>query len=152
MLNNQNPFNNNSNNSNQSQVENSLFSFYNSGVALSRLKEGEYSATLEAHKFVAPTKEGGKPYIRLDLKLADRTINDNRFEVGFNIFLSQIKQQLGLDDENMPVPELLNLLLKTQFKIWVSYYTSEDNKTYRNVNYMPPVLATETESNAVVEY
>jgi hypothetical protein len=117
----------------------SLFDFYTSGIALSKLKEGKHTATLKSHQFIAGEGADAKPYVRLELDLPDRMIVDNRFEAGFSIFLDHIKEQLGKSDDNIAVQDLLSNLIseKTQFNIWISYVT-EDNRTYRNINYLPP--------------
>jgi hypothetical protein len=95
----------------------SLFDFYTSGIALSKLKEGKHTATLKSHQFIAGEGADAKPYVRLELDLPDRMIVDNRFEAGFSIFLDHIKEQLGKSDDNIAVQDLLSNLIseKTQF-------------------------------------
>lgn len=115
----------------------SLADFYKTGMSLSRLTDGMYPATLQAHMLVEPTQPDANPYVRLELKLADRVIIDNRFEQGFAIALDQVKQQLDIADQNIPVSELLDSLKETNFNIWVSYADVE-GKTYRNISYIAP--------------
>lgn len=130
------------------ETKQSFFDFYTSGVSLKKLEEGEHTAQLVENVFV-PANEETKtnPYVRLAFKLEDRTIVDNRFETGFMVFLDQIKQQLGISDKSMPVPELLNLLKSCPIKIYVKYNTV-DNKTYRNINFIP--FKSEEEEDEVV--
>lgn len=116
----------------------SLFTMYTQGVSLAKLTEGEHSCIIAGHSFVENKEDASKCYIRLELTLEDRTIVDNRFEQGFNVFLSQVKEQLGMSDVTIGIPELLNRLMKKEFKCWITYFTV-DGKTYRNVNYLPPI-------------
>ena len=114
--------------------------FFLRGVSLPRLKDGLYEATLKAASFVEADKSKNKDaadYVRLELQLSDRIIVDNRFEKGFGIFESQVKEQLGLQDQTIAIPDLLQLLMKNPFKIWISYQEIED-RTFRNINYIAP--------------
>lgn len=118
--------------------------FFYRGVSLPRLTDGIYEATLKSASFIEADKTKNKnaaDYVRLELQLTDRLIIDNRFEKGFGIFESQIKEQLQLQDKAIPIPELLKLLTKTDFKIWVTHIEIED-RTFRNINYLPPKIAT----------
>lgn len=128
----------------------SLQDFYRTGISLSKLKDGEYEATLQAHALVEPTTPEAKPYVRLELKLADRVIVDNRFEAGLPVALDQIKEQLGKSEEAISVLELLDYLKTTTFKIWISYATL-DGKTYRNVNYIAPRQDQPTDTSGQAE-
>jgi len=111
--------------------------FYHQGVALAKLTAGEHQAILQAHRWVEPTNLKDAPYVRLELKLDDRVIVDNRFETGFQIFINHIKKQLGWEDRNVSIQEILAHLMAEPFKVWISYATV-DNAEYRNVNYIPP--------------
>jgi hypothetical protein len=103
------------------------------------LKPGEYRVTLAAFAEVAPKKQGGKPYVRFDLKFTDRITNDNRFEQGLDIMLSQLRDQLCTDDEVITTQDLLDRAKATEFSLWVSY-VEQDGKTYRNFSYRAPVI------------
>lgn len=111
--------------------------FYQQGIALSKLIAGEHTAILQAHRWVEPVDLTSKPYVRLELKLTDRVIVDNRFETGFQIFINHIKKQLGWEDRNVSIQEILTYLMSNSFKVWISYAVV-DNQEYRNVNYIPP--------------
>lgn len=115
-------------------------SFYINGVTLPRLKENtEYKAILQAHKFVEPATINDKPYVRLELKLSDRLVIDNRFQTGFQILISQMTRQYGWEDETHSVPEILSKMSSEEFSLWVSYATGEDGRVYRNFNFLPPL-------------
>lgn len=115
-------------------------SFYTNGVALPRLKEcTEYKATLQAHKFVEPATINDKPYVRLELKLSDRLVIDNRFQTGFQILINQMTRQYGWEDESHPVQEILAKMSSEEFSLWVSYVTGDDGRVYRNFNFLPPL-------------
>lgn len=118
-----------------------LMDYFN-GVSLPELKEGKHTAKLIQ---VTPTQTTGKDgtimeFIRLDLQLEDRTLNDNRFEVGFPIFISQLKKQLGMENQTVVVKDFLDSLIKenTEFHIWVSFAVI-DGRRRTNINYLPPL-------------
>lgn len=111
--------------------------FYHHGIALAKLATGEHQAILQAHRWVEPTNLKDQPYVRLELKLEDRIIIDNRFETGFQIFVNQVKKQLGWEDRSVTIQELLSYLMNNPFKIWISY-TVINGAEYRNINYIPP--------------
>lgn len=117
-----------------------FMAFYNGGTSLPVLKEGCYTGRLISHQFVPEVvtiNKIVKAYVKLDLQLPDRIITDNRFETNFNLALDQVKEQLGLQDEELPVQKVLDLMKSNDIKIWISYADVE-GKTYRNVNYIPP--------------
>ena len=116
--------------------------FYHQGIALAKLTPGEHSAILQAHRWVEPTNLKDAPYVRLELKLEDRVIVDNRFETGFQIFVNHIRKQLGWEDRSVSIQEILAHLMTEPFKVWVSY-AIVDNVEYRNVNYIPPKPVTQ---------
>ena len=116
--------------------------FYHQGVALAKLTPGEHQAILQAHRWVEPKTIKDEPYVRLELKLEDRVIVDNRFETGFQIFVNHIKKQLGWEDRNVTIQELMSYLMSNPFKVWISYATI-NNQEYRNVNYIPPKPVTQ---------
>ena len=116
--------------------------FYHQGVALAKLTAGEHQAILQAHRWVEPTNLKDQPYVRLELKLEDRTIVDNRFETGFQIFINHIKKQLGWENRSVSIQEILAHLMANPFKVWISYATI-NNQEYRNVNYIPPKPVTQ---------
>lgn len=111
--------------------------FYQQGVALAKLSAGEHQAILKGHRWVEPTNLKDAPYVRLELSLKDRIIVDNRFETGFQIFINQIKKQLGWEDRSVTVQEILSHMMSNPFRVWISY-TVINNQEYRNVNYIPP--------------
>ena len=114
--------------------------FYSSGISLKQLKEGKYPCKLLSHEFVTQIKEGGQVYefVKLSLQLEDRVLVDNRFEQGFGIMLSQVKAQFGLQDQAVPVADILDKMMREEFHIWIEY-TDGTDKTYRNVQYAEPV-------------
>lgn len=146
------------------------------GISLPRLKEGEIKdVTLIPFEIIAddngepidavyvgsrkslivvpnatPTNPDPKAYVRLELQLPDRVYVDNRFDgSGYPIFESHIKQQLKLDEEAIPVLQLLDYLTTHKFSIWITYAQGQDGKTYQNVNYLPPLVKPDTtNSNA----
>lgn len=130
-----------------------FLAFFNSGVSLPKLKEGVYDCTLKDASFIVPKALPGKepnPYVKLELQLADRIITDNRFQNNFELFLNQVREQLDLEDAELPVQEILAMLKDTTFKLWISY-AIVDGKQYRNINYLPPLEA-ETTVTSIPQY
>lgn len=129
--------------------------YFTSGISLPKLIDGCYDAVLQNYSFVEPASKDAKPYVRLELRLTNpeqknRIIVDNRFEIGFSKFETEIKDQLGLSDQSMPIPALMELVVKTPFKIWVTHTTIE-GRTYRNINYMPPIVPPKSETAETAE-
>lgn len=118
----------------------SLSEYFKSGISLAELKEGEYPAKVLSFKLVDAT-ENSPEYVRIDLQLPDRVTNDNRFSTGFRIFESQIKKQLGIEDTELSIPDLMqHVLTQEEIKVWVSYYRDPVTKRqYRNFNYIAPI-------------
>ena len=122
-------------------VEDDFYNFFNGGMSLKKLKPGQYDCKLISATFVTPDAKPGKEinqYVKLDLQLADRIITDNRFKNNFRLALDQIKEQLGMEDEEIPVQELLTKLKETSFSLWISYARVQ-GKTYRNIDYLAPI-------------
>lgn len=121
-------------------MANNLISFYKEGISQPQLKEGVYKCTLVSHKLVDTKPEN--PYIALEFKTeTGRILKDNRFNQGFQIFVSHIKQQLGRADEEIGVLELLDELVtnKTEFNIWITKYTpANGGQTRSNFNFLEP--------------
>ena len=92
-------------------MANNLINFYKEGISQPQLKEGVYTCKLKSHKLVDTKPEN--PYIALEFETeTGRILKDNRFNQGFQIFISHIKQQLGRADEEIAVMDLLNELVE----------------------------------------
>ena len=118
-------------------MANNLINFYKEGISQPQLKEGVYTCKLKSHKLVDTKPEN--PYIALEFETeTGRILKDNRFNQGFQIFVSHIKQQLGRADEEIAVMDLLNELVEkgTEFKIWITKYTpANGGQTRSNFNF-----------------
>ena len=120
----------------------SLKDFFKEGVSLKALNDGEYKATITNITFVDDAKGNGNDYVRVDLQLEDRVLNDNRFDNGFRIFCSQIKRQLDLEDQNISVPELMKEVVGKEIRVWITnpiVDTQNGPQVRRNYNYIPPI-------------
>lgn len=121
-------------------MANNLINFYKEGISQPQLKEGVYTCRLKSHRLVDTKPEN--PYIALEFETeTGRILKDNRFNQGFQIFISHIKQQLGRADEEIAVMDLLNELVEqgTKFKIWVTKYTpANGGQTRSNFNFLEP--------------
>ena len=109
------------------------------------LEEGKHQVSISCITWNDPKEKAlannpnATGYVRIDLTTDnDRPITLTRFEQGFHIFLSQIAQQLQLD-ESIPVPELMQKILQVEkLDMYVSYVTLDDGRTFRNENFLPP--------------
>lgn len=121
-------------------MANNLINFYKEGISQPQLKEGVYTCKLKSHKLIDTKPEN--PYIALEFETeTGRILKDNRFNQGFQIFISHIKQQLGRADEEIAVMDLLNELVEkgTEFKIWITKYTpANGGQTRSNFNFLEP--------------
>ena len=121
-------------------MANKLIDFYKKGISQPQLNEGVYTCKLVEHKLVETNPEN--PYIALTFETnTGRKLTDNRFNQGFQIFVSHLKQQLGRGDEEVAVLEFLNNLIKekTEFKIWITKYTpANGGQTRSNFNFLEP--------------
>lgn len=98
---------------------NKLFEMYNSTFQPA-LTEGEYTVQMLSHEYVA---NENAPYIKFQFKVmnSDRILTENRFEKGFGVLVSHLRQQLGRENEAVKPQEFFNELIqnKTPIKIWV---------------------------------
>ncbi len=125
---------------NNNNRTNSLVSFYKEGVSLPQLHEGIYEVTLTKHALVQTNP--ANPYIALEFTTENgRVLKENRFNNGFQIMVSHLKQQLGRGNEEVGVMDFLNELIekKTPFKIWITKYTpANGGQTRSNFNFLEP--------------
>lgn len=134
-------------------MANNLVNFYKEGISMPQLNEGEYKATLKSHKLVDTKPEN--PYIALEFETeSGRILRENRFNQGFQIFISHLKQQLGMGDEEVGVQEFLDKLIadKTELTIWVTKYTpANGGQTRSNFHFLEPRKKSEGNGVAVEE-
>ena len=110
------------------------------GISKNILRDGEYDAVIQAVKFVQDAKDPDKDYLRLEIKLPDRITVENRFISGYFIFEREIKEQLGLADQTIPVPELMQKIVNVPLKIWLqSQVSTKDKRTYQNMHFRKPI-------------
>lgn len=98
---------------------NKLFEMYNSTFQPA-LTEGEYTVQMLSHEYV---DNENAPYIKFQFKIVnnDRILTENRFEKGFGVLVSHLRQQLGRENEAVKPQEFFDELIlnKTPIKIWV---------------------------------
>lgn len=134
-------------------MANNLVNFYKEGISMPQLNEGEYRAILKSHRLVDTKPEN--PYIALEFETeSGRILKENRFNQGFQIFISHLKQQLGMGDEEIGVQDFLNKLVadKTKFTIWITKYTpANGGQTRSNFHFLEPRKKSEGNGVAVEE-
>jgi len=109
------------------------------GVSRCRLQDGEYHAQIVGVRFVPHETDETKDYLRLEIQLEfdSRIIVENRFASGYFLFERQIKEQLGLADTTLPVPDLLEAIKFQPIKVW--YKTQiKDGRVYQNLHFARP--------------
>lgn len=98
---------------------NKLMEMYNSTFQPA-LAEGAYTVKMLSHEFV--TNEKG-PYIKFQFEVLEtgRKLTENRFEKGFGVMVSHLRQQLGRENEAIQPQAFFDELIanQTPFKIWV---------------------------------
>ena len=130
-----------------------LMEMYNSTFQPA-LAEGVYEVKMLSHEYV--TNENGvskKPYIKFtfeDLN-SGRKLTENRFDSGFGVLVSHLRQQLGRENEAVQPIEFFNELIAnaTPIKIWVvKRMVNGYPKT--NFNFLEPIKE-EAPNTEVVE-
>lgn len=121
---------------------NKLMEMYNSTFQPA-LAEGVYRVKMLSHEYCA--NENGvtkKPYIKFTFEVIDngRKLTDNRFDSGFGVMVSHLRQQLGRENEAVQPQAFFNELIEngTEFNIWVVKRIV--NGTPRtNFNFLEPI-------------
>lgn len=121
-----------------------LRDYIQNGISKSALKDGEYEAVIANLFFVQNAEDQTKDYLRIELKLPDRILVENRFQGGYFLFERQVKEQLGMLDETLPVLELLQTLIGKTVKIWLSTVIV-NGRTYQNISFAAPITETTTD-------
>lgn len=108
----------------------------------------EFSEQLPDGFYVKPQPEGkNNNYFRLDLITTEgKRINRNVFPENINIVISNIKRQLGIE-EDLSTFEVLTKCLteKCELDMWVWY-----NESNKNVDFYDAIASKETQ-NALIE-
>ena len=126
-----------------------LMEMYNSTFQPA-LAEGVYEVKMLSHEYVANDKA---PYIKFQFEVIEsgRKLTENRFEKGFGVMVSHLRQQLKRENEAINPIDFFNELIanQTPFKIWVVKRTVNGSpKT--NFNFLEPIPET-APNTAVVE-
>lgn len=114
------------------------------------LAEGVYEVKMLSHKYVTHTK-GDYIAVTFEVLETGRTLTENRFEKGFPVMVSHLRQQLGRENEAIQPIEFFDDLIakQTPFKIWiVKRRINGAPKT--NFHFLEPIKE-ETVNTTVVE-
>ena len=123
------------------------------------LAEGTYKVKMLSHEYVANEKA---PYIKFTFEVLSgaskgRKLTENRFEKGFGVMVSHLRQQLNREDEAVQPIEFFNELItnETEFTIWVVKRTV-NGYPRTNFNFLEPIKeekpnTTVVEDDAIVE-
>lgn len=103
------------------------------------LSEGVYTVKMLKHEYVENEKA---PYIKFEFEVIEtgRKLVENRFEKGFGVMVSHLRQQLKRENEAIQPIEFFNELIEkeTQFKIWVVKRVI-DGTPRTNFNFLEPI-------------
>ena len=123
----------------ETKKTNKLMDMYNSTFQPA-LEEGVYNVKMLSHEYVA--KDEKTAYIKFQFKVIEtgRILTENRFEKGFGVLVSHLKQQLGRENEAIKPQEFFNELIKneTPFKIWVTKRVVNGSPRI-NFNFLGPI-------------
>lgn len=126
-----------------------LFEMYNSTFQPA-LEEGKYRVKMLSHEYV---KNDKGDYIKFTFEVLNsgRKLTENRFERGFGVMVSHLRQQLNRENEAVQPITFFNELISnaTPFDIWVVKRTV-DGKPKTNMYFLEP-LAETTPNTTVVE-
>lgn len=116
-----------------------LMEMYNSTFQPA-LAEGQYEVKMLKHEYVANDKA---PYIKFQFEVLDdthRVLTENRFEKGFGVMVSHLRQQLGRENEAIQPQEFFNELItnQTPIKLWV-VKRNVNGYPRTNFNFLEPI-------------
>lgn len=121
---------------------NKLMEMYNSTFQPA-LAEGTYKVRMKSHEYVA--NENGaskKPYIKFTFEDAEtgRVITENRFDQGFGVMVSHLRQQLGRENEAVQPKEFFDELINNETEITIWVVKRMVNGTQRtNIHFLEPL-------------
>ena len=128
---------------------NKLMRMYNSTFQPA-LTEGLYVTKMLSHEYVENDKN---PYIKFTFEVIDtgRKLIENRFERGFGVLVSHLRQQLGRENEAVEPKKFFDELIanQTPIKIWVVKRTV-NGYPRTNFNFLEPIKE-EKPNTAVVD-
>jgi len=114
------------------------------------LTEGLYVTKMLSHEYV---KNNENPYIKFTFEVVDtgRKLIENRFERGFGVLVSHLRQQLGRENEAVEPKKFFDELIanQTPIKIWVVKRTV-NGYPRTNFNFLEPIKE-EKPNTAVVD-
>lgn len=143
-------------NQNTTLNTNKLMDMYKTSTFQPALEVGKYKAKMKKHEYVANPTNPEKDYIKFTYEITEgsqkgRELTDNRFEKGFGVMVSHLRQQLGREKEAIqPIPFFNELIEKeTNFDIWVTKAVV-NGRQRTNFNFLEPIKE-ETPDISVVD-
>ena len=129
-------------NQNKTLNTNKLMDMYKTSTFQPALQVGKYKAIMKSHEYVANTNAD---YIKFVYEITEgdqknRELTDNRFEKGFGVMVSHLRQQLGRETEAVQPITFFNELIekKTPIDIWVTKAVI-DGRQRTNFNFLEPI-------------
>lgn len=140
-------------NQNKTLNTNKLMDMYKTSTFQPALEVGKYKAVMKSHEYVTHPKTD---YIKFTYEIVEgsqkgRELTDNRFEKGFGVMVSHLRQQLGREKEAVQPFEFFNELIEkgTELDIWVTKAVV-NGRQRTNFNFLEPIKE-ETPDISVVD-
>lgn len=135
----------------------SLKNFFENGEVLKPVEEGKHTCKVLGFELVereATDEKEAMSWVKVTLKLEDRTATPLFNERSFHIILSQLRNQLGIDD-NISVPSLRAMVMaQDAIDCWVTrkVVLGEDDsaRTFINYSFTEPRAETTTDNAEIV--
>ena len=133
----------------------SLKNFFEKGEVLKPVEEGKHTCKVLGFELVereATAEKEATAWVKVTLKLEDRTATPLFNERSFRIILSQLRNQLGIDD-NISVPSLMaSVMAQDSVDCWITrkVVLGEDDsaRTFINYSFTEPRAVTTTDAPA----
>lgn len=129
-------------NQNKTLNTNKLMDMYKISTFQPALQVGKYKAIMKEHEYVA---HESADYIKFTYEITEgdqkgRELTDNRFEKGFGVMVSHLRQQLGRETEAVQPMAFFNELIekKTPIDIWVTKAVI-NGRQRTNFNFLEPI-------------
>lgn len=127
---------------------NKLMEMYNSTFQPA-LAEGTYEVKMLSHEYVASDKA---PYIKFTFEVLEngRKLVENRFEKGFGVMVSHLRQQLKRENEAIEPKKFFDELIanETPFKIWI-VKRNVNGVQRTNFNFLEPIQEVKPNVNVI---
>ena len=133
----------------------SLKNFFEAGEVLKPVEEGKHTCKVLAFDLIereATTEKEAMSWVKITLKLEDRTATPLFNERSFRIVMAQLRNQLGIED-NISVPSLMaTVMAQDSIDCWVTRKVvlgdDDSARTFINYSFTEPRMVAVSDSSA----